>query len=412
MDAGNQQRTYSGGGAIASEASGLLTWGQYLDLLLPAEELVALIPGPQNDQVRADLYRQFAMTLSQGYFLYFQSDPMFPEWSPMWNSVFLAQPNPDDVYYYAPIEDSGVYRVSGERGTSPIVNFTVGKYLFGLGKDPGPAFGDYELDKFTLDADGKFDIIFSRERPENYTGDWIQLKPESEYILLRQRSYDWGNEKDVRIAIERLNTTELKPHMSAAQIDENLRELFGGYVKRLSGLALEWVRRTEDRGFFNKFNLNKYSEGGASDDWPQVYWEGVYSLEEDEALILETDMPAVHKYWNIQVVDAIWNQVEMVYRQSSLNGHQATIDPDGKFRAVVSVRDPGVANWLDTGGSLYGMLIGRWYGCDSHPTPRLTKVKFSDLDAHLPSDSPRVSPDQRKEALRARRVGAQMRRRW
>jgi hypothetical protein len=166
------------------------------------------------------------------------------------------------------------------------------------------------------------------------------------------------------------------------------------------------------RGAINEFQLNSYQNGGASDDWPQIYWECVFDLSEDEALIIETDLPKVRKYWNIQVADAVWNQVEMVYRQSSLNGHQAKIDPDGKFRAVVSASDPGVANWLDTGGSLNGMLIGRWYACDTHPTPQLTRVKLSELSSRLPPDIPRVTADERKEALRIRRVGAQMRRRW
>jgi hypothetical protein len=412
MRADGQGTASLGNQTDASKEFGLLTWDQYLDLLRPAADLVKLIPGPQSEQIRANLYRQFAMTLSQGYFLYFQSDPLHPEWSPMWNSVFLAQPNPDDIYYTALVDDTGVYRVVGERGTSPIVNFTVGRYLFGLGKDPGPAFGDYELDKLALGPDGRFEILFSQVKPDGYSGNWIPLPHGSTYILLRQRSYDWGKEKDVRISIERLNAPDLKARMSAQTIDNNLRELFGGYVKRLSGLALEWVTRTANRGFINKFNLNSYQEGGASDTWPQVYWECIFEMAEDEALLLETELPKSHKYWNIQVVDAIWNQVEMIYRQSSLNCCQAKIDLDGKFRAVVCAQDPGIANWLDTGGNLYGMLIGRWYACDSHPVPQLTKVKLSELNSHLTFNSPCVTAAERREALSGRRVGAQLRRRW
>ena len=44
-------------------------------------------------------------------------------------------------------------------------------------------------------------------------------------------------------------------------------------------------------------------------------------------------------------------------RQSSLNGHQAVLDPDGVFRAVISARDPGVPNWLDTGGVITSYSI-------------------------------------------------------
>ncbi len=123
-------------------------------------------------------------------------------------------------------------------------------------------------------------------------------------------------------------------------------------------------------------------------------------------------MPEQHHYWNVQVIDGLWNQVELVHRLSSLNGHQAQLDADGKFRAVLSVQDPGVANWLDTGGHIHGMMIGRWYRCSSHPLPTLTKVKLQDVRQHLPASTPEWTPEQRAEQIRQRRVGAQLRRRW
>jgi hypothetical protein len=58
------------------------------------------------------------------------------------------------------------------------------------------------------------------------------------------------------------------------------------------------------------------------------------------------------------------------------------------------------------------MLIGRWLGCDSNPIPTLTRVPFAQLHRHLPAATPRVSREEREAALRARRIGAQLRRRW
>jgi len=101
-----------------------------------------------------------------------------------------------------------------------------------------------------------------------------------------------------------------------------------------------------------------------------------------------------------------------VYRQSSLNGHQAASDADGRFRAVLSHQDPGVANWLDTGGNNYGMMIGRWYRCSSQPTPTITRIKFADLHRHLPDGVARIDATGRAEALRKRRIGSQLRRKW
>lgn len=395
-----------------SEESSIEPWATYVDLLKTAASAESQLWLPQDPQLRAKLYRQFAMNLAQGYFLYFQADSQFPDWAPFENSVFLAQPNPDAVYYYTAVSGDGTYRVSGNRGNAPVAGFAIGKNMIGMADPPGPGLSNYDLDMIETDDDGNFEVIFSQERPQGHTGNWLYLHPEARFILLRQFSYEWGKEKDVRVAIERLDVSALRPAMSAAEVDRQLRELFGGYVGRLSRLCLAMVQGARDRGLTHQMQLTDFSDLGNAADWPQAYYECVYDLESDEALIIETELPEKHIYWNVQVIDALWNQVELVHRQSSLNGHQAKLDRDGKFRAVVSVEDPGVPNWLDTGGNCKGMLIGRWYRCSSHPTPTMKKVKLADVRKHLPDDTPVFSKEQRLEALRVRRIGAQLRRRW
>jgi hypothetical protein len=390
----------------------LQPWASYVDLLKAASEVELQLWDPLDEQLRAELYRQFAMNLSQGYFLYFQADPDYPDWAPFENSVFLAQPNPDAVYHFSAVSGEGVYRVSGNRGNVPVAGFATGKHMIGMGNPPGPGFNNYDLNQLDIAEDGSFEVIFSSERPEGYQGDWLYLHPESRFLLLRQFSYDWGNERDVKVCIERLGGQPLKPRMSVATIDQQLRDLFGGYVKRLSQLCQGIIANSRSNRPPHEMKLVTFAELGNGDDWPQAYYECTYDLQSDEALILETELPERLVYWNVQVVDALWNQVELVHRQSSLNGHQADVNGDGKFRAVLSVEDPGVANWLDTGGNLKGMLIGRWYRSSSHPTPILKKVKLADLDEHLPLDTLRVTPVERGEALRVRRLGAQLRRRW
>ena len=148
------------------------------------------------------------------------------------------------------------------------------------------------------------------------------------------------------------------------------------------------------------------------DDWFRQGLSVLLRALEDEALIVETQLPEVRPYWNIQVNDPYFNAVEFVYRQTSINGHTARIDSDGRFRAVLAHKDPGVANWLDTGGFTEGTLFGRWMQCSSQPLPSATRVKLADIRAHLPADTQWVTPAEREEALRKRRIGAQLRRRW
>ena len=104
--------------------------------------------------------------------------------------------------------------------------------------------------------------------------------------------------------------------------------------------------------------------------------------------------------------------MEYLYCQSSLNGHQAALDSDGDFRAVISLDDPGVANWLDPQQRQQGHLVGRWYESSSQPVPTLKRVKRAELFDHLPPDTPRVTPEQRREIIMDRVRGGQIRRRW
>jgi hypothetical protein len=88
------------------------------------------------------------------------------------------------------------------------------------------------------------------------------------------------------------------------------------------------------------------------------------------------------------------------------------LDADRFFRAVISARDPGVHNWLDTSGYRRGAIQGRWFGADSTPTPAIRKLKIGEVRAALPPGTRFVTPAERDASIRARRIGAQMRIIW
>jgi hypothetical protein len=394
--------------ANASPAAAPAPWNEYVDLLRTCGELNALTLAPGDDQLRAELYRQFAMNIALGYFMYFQSDAAHPDWTPFLNSVFLLQPNPDDTYFHAYVDAAGTYRIVGERGSVRLMTMSMGRTAMGTGERPGPSLGYIDFDDLPLGPHGEFELLLSRERPAGLAGHWIALHPDADYLLLRARSYDWGRERDPRVAIERLDAPPVRPRLSKQEIDRRLREVLGGFPRRLSAMWLNYEKSVLDRGLINKLELVDFG-GAVGSQW---YWQGFFDLGPDEALVLETELPATRRYWNVQLNDALFNAVDYVYRQSSLNGRQARVDADGKFRAVISMSDPGVHNWLDPGETQRGMLIGRWLGCDSNPIPTLTRVPFAELHRHLPAATPRVSREEREAALRARRIGAQLRRRW
>ena len=58
---------------------------------------------------------------------------------------------------------------------------------------------------------------------------------------------------------------------------------------------------------------------------------------------------------------------EYRYSQVCTNQALARPNPDGSWTVVISARDPGVPNWLDTGGRLEGFALIRWVWARSLP---------------------------------------------
>jgi hypothetical protein len=59
-----------------------------------------------------------------------------------------------------------------------------------------------------------------------------------------------------------------------------------------------------------------------------------------------------------------------------------------------------------------GLIYIRYQECDAAPNPAVTLVKATQVREHLPADTPLVSAEQREQAMRVRKRGAQMRRKW
>jgi hypothetical protein len=110
----------------------------------------------------------------------------------------LGSPNPDTVYRRAPVDDTATYRLTGERGTAwqvTIMPFT----------ERMQGFTPYDLSEVARGPDGRFDVLVSRERPAGYDGDWWPLEPGTASLWIRSVSDRWGEERDPRIAITRVD---------------------------------------------------------------------------------------------------------------------------------------------------------------------------------------------------------------
>ena len=364
---------------------------------------------PEDPAYRADICRQTMTSLSYAYFMYFHATPEHPDWAPLWNPVYTLQPNPDDIYVQSPIRGDLTYRVSGNRGTCKILSFTTQAALSGTYDEPPVPNGHNEVDcsDLGLVPGEDFEVIFSAERPAGYTGKWAPIAPNAGGMFVRYRSYDWASETDPVLSIECLDQVPPKPRLSPEEIIHRIEEM-AKFPARKTRQYFRLQNAVKDAVGFNVFQPLRMAGALVK----QTYWPACFQLADDEALIIETEIPARAPYWNIQLNDPLFNALEYVYRLSSTNGAMAKLSSDGKFRAVIALTDPGVPNWLDPAGYNEGGIYGRWYDCDSEPVPTIRRVKLAELRDHLPPDTPVTTPQERAEELRVRVRACQRRRRW
>jgi hypothetical protein len=127
---------------------------------------------------------------------------------------------------------------------------------------------------------------------------------------------------------------------------------------------------------------------------------------------MEAKVPEKCTYWSAILTNEIYETTDWYNNQSSLNGSQLRVDGDGIVRLVISAKDPGVPNWLDTAGYPEGAIQGRWNECSATPIPTLRKVAVTDIRQFLPGDTPTVTPAQREQSVRNRRSQLHQRPLW
>lgn len=384
-------------------------WDERVAAFGSTAKLRTLLERPDDPGLAAEAEKLFFMALASGWFTAF-ADPDLPDFVPAVNThLNLVGTNPDFVYGAASIDGSGTYLISGERGDGLFLLLDIVAGGLGVMDKLGSSLGTIDLGGLALDPNGRFALLLSTERPGDWSGDWQKLDPSARSLTLRQARYDWGEGQDARVAIERVDIAHTPRRRSPEEIAERLTAL-AAYPARLAGMALGFIEAQRDKGLWNRLEHDDWAgRGGVAG---QHYFQGLFRLAPGEGLLLETELPERVRYWNVQLSDMMWNSIDWMNRQSSLNGGQARIDADGRFRAVIAADDPGVPNWLDTGGNREGAIMLRWTEASSGPAPALTVVRAEELREKLPPETPLVTPHEREQHLRARRRAVQWRRRW
>ena len=381
-------------------------WVQFGEDIAALGELVQGAPFNRDEQTAAEGYRHMARFLAT--FLAYHTDladPDYPQFMRFPNAVArVGWDNPDNPYLSFPVRGDHVYRLRGNVNSFDLV--TINVYSGLLGHTPISEIRNVSgivSDDLIVDENGDFVLTLSAEPVE---GNWLALEPDAYIVLIRRLVSDW--EQTDEGLWEVLNLTTLgqgaprpAPSTIARQLDDaatqvrNLRELLTVAHRITFQLAL---------------SPNEISEPAETDpnipmaDPFQAASRGYFELAEDEALLIEAPVAAC-RYTNIQLANPWMESLDYASHQSSLNHATTHVDTDGRVRYVISQRDPGVQNWLDTAGLLEGSFLARWTYCDEYPSGILAQlINLTDLDDHLPTDTPRVTPEERARIVAARQA--------
>lgn len=393
--------------ALQSSVEG---WSEFVEQLrtLPDRILGKLPPEQRSDPVvRQEAGRLALEALASSAISAIGADADFPAFLPTIGPLLnVGQPNADTLYRAAKIAPGGTYRLRGKRGS--LNQCKIGQVV-PRNAETGSGRAYLDVNTLQVDADDRFDVLISPDRPAGHTGDWWELGPSANGLMLRMVSQDWSGEESPTFSVERLDRPMGRPRPSAADLEQRLR-ILTSTTDFMALMFVDHVEQLRSEGYVNSFKEFDLSQIGGLVG--QFYYECVYELGEEDALIIETPLPTVCPYRSVILTNEIYETTDWHNNHSSLNGAQSAPDSDGILRMVVSRRDPGVRNWLDTAGYPTGVIQGRWTDCDTHPLPTVKQVRLDEVARHLPADTAMVTPDERDAIIRERRRALQERCQW
>lgn len=323
--------------------------------------------------------------------------------------------NVDTFYRTLRIDEDSAYEINVRVGkTLPSqLTFMVYNWLQHDGTDPR---NDVPLGTLTItentpprNPDGTITLTVGPE-PANGRLNHLQLKPGAKQVLAREIRGD-GSLPAVKLAVKRTRGSAKVKSLEA--LAEEAAGLIASGVKATINISVGFGHLSENKP--GELRVRWIEETGSKDqklstDEPLgpdralgFLTSFLFNLREDEALVLTLNMLGA-QYLSINSYRPFILSPEHVNRTSSLNNYQTKKNPDGSITFVFARKDPGVYNWIDSGGIPYGIVAVRWQtltnpvsGTLKNAMQVIKVVKIADLRQELPPTTVWVTPEQRSE---------------
>lgn len=290
-----------------------------------------------------------------------------PSFLTMFESVrHLGAAGPDIDYDVAILAGGQRYRIDGTRGDAGYVGIVV----YGSGGAGGASsiLAAVDVDDL-VDSTGLF----------TYDVD----HPEAARVIVRQYFHDRSRQQRGSWDIERISDEGAGAGEGAdgapsyPDLGISRHRIANGAETLRWNAQLNRLWTPERRDHPNEFVRLSADDIVAAVPNPDVTYAFTWwRIAEDEALVIDAEPPDT-RYWAIQLCDR-WFQ-SYPQRRTNLNDQQVEHQADGSVRCIIADRDPGVANWLDSGGHRTGVVFFRWLHADPATLPTCRVVPVDQL---------------------------------
>ena len=302
--------------------------------------------------------------------------------------------NPDSVYRVIPVSGEHAYLIHGRVAEKRLV-----ENYFTLWDSAMKTVGLLSGNDLVVEADGSFVISVDAEaagdRPNH-----IQTCASAHEFYIRDVIFDWARDRPNELWVERLGpAAERGPSTREQDI-----ELASLYMHKWATNTHRWNNQAmlKPANDFS-FTIDRDTDGALRN---QIYIMGQFALPSPKhAIVLDVDMGGAEYF--IAPITNVWGTSnEITSRNGCLNTAQSRANADGSYTFVLSMRDPGVHNWLDPSAMSEGILTLRWAEFpEDRPGESLgvrsRLVTLEDALRDIPATQ-RIAPQQRAEMSRER----------
>ena len=303
--------------------------------------------------------------------------------------------SPDTTYTLIPIDNNARFEISGRRfEPSPVdVQFSLSANALTT-----ITVANLEWRTMQFNPDGTFVITLDPE-PANGRHNHIQTGPDARLLFIRDVRADWREVPNAYL-VRRLDPPLMPPMTFQQMVERAMRYI----IEDVAG-CYPFMTMT------NTTEINNipppFATGTLGGLVTQMMCLARLKIADDEAYVLTVN-PGGAKHHVIPVVNFWLCGLNFWDHTSSMNSRQSVPNADGTTTYVVSLKDPGVHNWVDTVGLHEPRLQMRWHALPDKPpagggpSVKGELVKLADLKKVLPAEMKWVTAAERKQQLAER----------